>query len=87
MIGAEGVCGKRVLAIGFLSLSSCLRKNVYDGPRHGGMGAEGVCGKRVLPVGFLSLSSCLRKTFMKKAVRKKNNKKQVCSDVESTNLC
>ena len=24
---------------------------------------------------------------MKKAVRKKNNKKQVCSDVENTNLC
>ena len=24
---------------------------------------------------------------MKKAVRKKNNKKQVCSDVESTNRC
>ena len=24
---------------------------------------------------------------MEKAVRKKNNKKQVCSDVENTNLC
>ena len=48
-----------------------------DGQRHGRIGAEGVCGKRVLPVGFLSLSSCLRKSLMKKAIRKKKNKKQV----------
>ena len=29
-IGAEGVCGKRVLPVGFLSLSSCLRKNINE---------------------------------------------------------
>ena len=27
-IGAEGVCGKRVLPVGFLSLSLCLRKTL-----------------------------------------------------------
>ena len=70
MIGAEGVCVKRVLAIGLLSLSSCLRKNIYDGPRHGGISAEGVCGKRLLPVGFLSLSSCLRKNINEKGSSK-----------------
>ena len=30
IIGAEGVCRKLNLAIGFLSLSSCLRKNIYE---------------------------------------------------------
>ena len=58
-----------------------------DGQRHCRIGTEGVCGKCVLPVGFLSLSSCLRKTLMKKAIRNKNNKKEVCSVVESTNRC
>ena len=30
IISAEGVCRKRLLANGFLSLSSCLRKNNYE---------------------------------------------------------
>ena len=29
-MGAEGACGKRVLPVGFLSLSSCLRKNINE---------------------------------------------------------